>query len=72
MRNLVDRIKNYLVKPIIADGEKISEVKIRTIKPTEVRNPSHNSMRHGDRKRYFNNYNVELLNRISEIKSKNS
>jgi hypothetical protein len=29
-------------------------------------------MRHGDRKWYFTNYNAELVNRISEIKSKNS
>ena len=41
------------------------------IKPTTLENEfiPNNGVRHGDLKRYWNHYNAELVNRISEIKS---
>ena len=68
---MIEKFKNYFFQPINVEGEEFV-VGLKTIKPSEVLCAKHNSMRHGDRKRYFTNYNAELLNRISEIKSNNS
>lgn len=71
MKEWIYKLKNFLVKPIEVDGEEFI-TGVKTIKPSEKAKLKQNAMRHGDRKRYFDNYNAELLNRISEIKSKNS
>jgi hypothetical protein len=71
MNKLLSKIKNYFYKPINAEGEEFV-VGVKTINPSTLTEPVFNSMRHGDRKRYFGNYNADLVNRISEIKSKNS
>lgn len=71
MKDMFEKIKNYFFKPISVEGEEFV-VGLKTIKPSEITNIKQNAMGHGDRKRYFTNYNAELLNRISEIKSKNS
>lgn len=71
MREMIDKLRNYFFKPINVNGEEFI-VGLKTIKPKETTNIKQNAMGHGDRKRYFTNYNAELLNRISEIKSKNS
>lgn len=71
MNKILDKIRNYIFKPIDVDGEEF-KMGIKTTLPKERANFSHNSMVHGDRKRYFNNYNQELVNRISDIKSTNS
>jgi hypothetical protein len=68
---IIEKLKNYFFQPISVEGEEFV-VGLKTIKPSEVSSIRQNSMRHGDRKRYFTNYNAELVNRISEIKSKNS
>ena len=41
------------------------------LKPTTLENEfiPNNGVRHGDLKRYWNHYNAELVNRISEIRS---
>lgn len=72
MNKLLSKIKNYLYQPIEVDGVEISEGVKKTIEPIDKASFSQNSMTHGDRKRYFNNYNQDLVNRISEIKSANS
>lgn len=40
------------------------------VKPTTLENEfiPNNGVRHGDLKRYWDTYNVQLINRISEIK----
>lgn len=68
---IIEKLKNYFFQPISVEGEEFV-VGLKTIKPSEISSIKQNSMRHGDRKRYFTNYNAELVNRISEIKSKNS
>ena len=71
MSRLLDKIRNYIYKPINIDGEEMV-VGLKTTLPEERANFVQNSMRAGDRKRYFNNYNQDLINRISDIKSRNS
>lgn len=71
MDKLLDKIKNYIFKPIEVDGEEMKNG-FKTLLPQENAKFCQNSMTHGDRKRYFNNYNQDLINRISEIKSTNS
>lgn len=71
MSRLLDKIRNYIYKPINIDGEEMI-VGLKTTLPKERANFVQNSMRPGDRKRYFNNYNQDLINRISDIKSRNS
>jgi hypothetical protein len=71
MSRLLDKIRNYIYKPINIDGEEMV-VGLKTTLPEERANFVQNSMRPGDRKRYFNNYNQDLINRISDIKSRNS
>jgi hypothetical protein len=71
MRNIIDKIKNYFYKPIEVEGEEFV-IGVKTILPKSNSTPKYNAMSHGDRVRYFDNYNVKLLNRISEIKSSNS
>jgi hypothetical protein len=41
------------------------------IKPVTLENEfiPNNGVRHGDLKRYWNNYNADLVNRISQIKN---
>lgn len=71
MNKLLDKIRDYIFKPIDVEGEEFN-TGFKTTLPKERANFSQNSMRPGDRKRYFNNYNQELINRISDIKSINS
>lgn len=71
MSKLLDKIKNYIFKPIQVEGENFN-TGIKTTLPEERASFVQNSMRPGDRKRYFNNYNQDLINRISDIKSTNS
>lgn len=72
MKKLINKIKGYIFKPLVVGGEDIKIGALKTTKPEVSIKPTANAMRHGDRKRYFTNYNAELLNRISEIKSTNS
>ena len=41
------------------------------VKPTTLENEfiPNNGVRHGDLKRYWDNYNAQLINRISEIRN---
>lgn len=71
MRRFVNKIKSYFFKPIDVQGEEFV-VGFKTILPNSNINPKYNTLTHGDRVRYFDNYNVDLLNKISEIKSLNS
>lgn len=71
MNKLLDKIRNYIFKPIEIEGEEM-RIGVKTLLPQEKAKFRQNSMTHGDRKRYFNNYNQDLINRISEIKSTNS
>lgn len=71
MGKFVDKLRKYFFKSIEAEGEEFV-TGVKTILPSSNINPKYNTMTHGDRVRYFDNYNVELLNRISEIKSTNS
>ena len=50
---------------------KIEQALNQHIKPTTLENEfiPNNGVRHGDLKRYWNHYNAELVNRISEIRS---
>ena len=43
----------------------------RNVKPTQAENVfiPNNGVRHGDLKRYWDNYNAALVNRISEIRN---
>ena len=70
MSKFILKLKSYL-KPFEVQGEDFV-VGVKTIMPKEVRKPEHNSMTPGDRKRWFDNYNQNLINRISDIKSTNS
>lgn len=51
--------------------KKVEQVLNQHIKPTTLANEfiPNNGVRHGDLKRYWNHYNAELVNRISEIRS---
>lgn len=69
MNKLFSKLKSYL-NPEVKGEDFI--VGVKTISPKEKINPTFNSMTPGDRKRYFDNYNQNLLNRISDIKSKHS
>jgi hypothetical protein len=69
MNKLINKFKSYF-NPEVKGEDFI--VGVKTISPKEKINPKFNSMTPGDRKRYFDNYNQNLLNRISDIKSKNS
>lgn len=71
MKGFIDKIKSYFLQPVSVKGEDFV-IGVKTIKPSEITSIKQNAMRHGDRKRYFTNYNAELVNRISEIKSNNS
>lgn len=71
MKEMINKLKNYFFKPIAVDGEEFV-IGIKTINPDEKALIKQNAMLHGERKRYFTNYNADLVNRISEIKSKNS
>lgn len=70
MSKFILKLKSYF-KPFDVQGEDFV-VGVKTIMPKEVMKPKHNSMTPGDRKRYFDNYNQNLINRISDIKSTNS
>ncbi len=69
MNKLINKFKNYF-NPEVKGEDFI--VGVKTLHPKEKSNPKFNSMTTGDRKRFFDNYNQNLLNRISDIKSKNS
>jgi len=71
MNKLLDKIRDYIFKPIQVEGEDFN-TGIKTTLPEGRAIFVQNSMRPGDRKRYFNNYNQDLINRISDIKSTNS
>ena len=71
MNKIITKLKNYLCRPFEAEGEDFNPG-VKTILPNERVDAHFNSMTYGDRKRYFDNYNQNLLNRISDIKSKNS
>jgi hypothetical protein len=71
MNKLLEKIRDYVFKPIQAEGEEFN-TGFKTTLPKERASFVQNSMRPGDRKRYFNNYNQDLINRISDIKSTNS
>jgi hypothetical protein len=71
MNNIITKLKTYLFGPFEAEGESFKPG-VKTILPNERIDSHFNSMTYGDRKRYFDNYNQNLLNRISDIKSKNS
>lgn len=71
MKNLFKKIKNLIYSPIKAEGELI-KTGFTTTYPKEIAKPQLNAMTHGDRKRFHTTYNEQLVNRISEIKSKNS
>ena len=51
--------------------KKVAQVLNQHLKPVTLENEfiPNNGVRHGDLKRYWNNYNAELVNRISEIRS---
>jgi hypothetical protein len=51
--------------------KKVTEAFNQHVKPTTLENEfiPNNGVRHGDLKRYWDNYNAQLVNRISEIKS---
>lgn len=66
MNKLINKFKNYFTSKV--EGENII-VGVKTIRPTEKFNPKFNCATTGDRKRFFDNYNQNLLNRISDIKS---
>ena len=68
---IIEKLKNYFFQPISVDGEEFV-IGIKTINPDEKTSIKQNAMLHCERKRYFTNYNADLVNRISEIKSKNS
>lgn len=70
MSKFILKLKSYF-KPFEVQGEDFV-VGVKTIMPKEVMQPKQNSMTPGDRKRYFDNYNQNLINRISDIKSTNS
>ncbi len=70
MSKLILKLKSYFTSSKVQGEDFV--VGIKTILPKETINPKFNSMTPGDRKRYFDNYNQNLLNRISDIKSKNS
>ena len=70
MSKFILKLKSYF-KPFEVQGEDFV-VGVKTIIPKEVMKPEHNSMTPGDRKRWFDNYNQNLINRISDIKSTNS
>jgi hypothetical protein len=71
MGKFVDKLRKYFFRPIDVEGDEFV-TGVKTILPSSNIKPKYNTMTHGDRIRYFDNYNVELLNRISEIKSYNS
>lgn len=71
MSKLLNKIRDYIYKPIDVMGEEMV-TGFKTTLPNERADFTQNSMRPGDRKRYFNNYNQDLINRISDIKSTNS
>lgn len=50
--------------------KKVEQVLNQHIKPTTLENEfiPNNGVRHGDLKRYWDTYNAQLINRISEIK----
>jgi hypothetical protein len=67
---IIERIKSYLSTDFckvqgeeIKSGFKTNTKVISGVEPTSL------GITHGDRKRYFGNYNQDLANRISEIKS---
>ena len=68
--NKQDQRKHYPMKTRNV-FKKVTEVFNQHIKPTTLENEfiPNNGVRHGDLKRYWNNYNAELVNRISEIKN---
>ena len=51
--------------------KKVEQALNRHVKATTLENEfiPNNGVRHGDLKRYWNHYNAELVNRISEIRS---
>ena len=71
MKELVIKLRNLIFAQPAKHGEEMRGG-VKTVKPSNKVKPSYTAMTHGDRKRYFTNYNVELLNRISEIKSSKS
>jgi uncharacterized protein (UPF0305 family) len=70
MSKFILKLKSYF-KPFEVQGEDFV-VGVKTIMPKEIMQHKQNSMTPGDRKRYFDNYNQNLINRISDIKSTNS
>lgn len=71
MNKFIKKIKSYFYQPLSAKGEDFI-VGVKTTLPEERASIRTNSMSYGERKRYFDNYNQNLLNRISDIKSRNS
>ncbi len=70
MSKLILKLKSYFTSSKVQGEDFV--VGVKTILPKEIVDPKFNSMTPGDRKRYFDNYNQNLLNRISDIKSMNS
>jgi hypothetical protein len=71
MDKIISKLKNYLCRSFEVEGQDFN-TGVRTILPNERADAQFNSMTYGDRKRYFDNYNQDLMNRISDIKSTNS
>lgn len=51
--------------------KKVEQAFNQHLKPTTLENEfiPNNGVKHGDLKRYWNHYNVELINKISNIKN---
>jgi hypothetical protein len=67
---LLKKIKNLIFqKPENVNPKPMNVV---TTIPSSSNDPNYFFVTNGDRKRYFDSFNQDLLNRISDIKSQNS
>jgi hypothetical protein len=71
MKKLIIKIKSIFFTKESDEDFKIEKKFIKSNMTAPSNAPIPMGTTHGDRKRYFNNYNTELLNRISEIKANN-
>lgn len=67
---VLNKVMNLLFKKVESVDPKPMNV-ITTI-PTGINDINYFFVTNGDRKRYFDSFDQELLNRISDIKSRNS
>lgn len=72
MKIITKFLKNIKTKNKDNSEETISPMKLRSTYPINRADFIPNSMTPGDRKRFWDNFNDDLYNKISEIKSRNS